>query len=584
MDFRGKPLRYPGSRGVGHKLPLWRNRRDPTDRRAEMCMFGAQLAFDGRCIMASMMSDGGHHQEQTSYRLPPPGEGPAVGSAAVAAGGEEHIGAGDDRMGAGRLVGSRYRLLERLGAGGMGTVWRARDEVVDRDVAIKEPRVPEHFTPAEQRTAYARMQREARAAARIDHPSVVAIFDVVTEGERPWIVMELLHGRSLAEVLDEGTLAPPEAARIALAVLGALTAAHEAGVLHRDVKPGNVMIGRHERVVLTDFGIAQVEGEQKLTETGAFIGSPEYIAPERVLGRRPGPESDLWSLGVMLYQALEGVSPFRRQTTPSTLQAILLSELVTPQHSGGLTSVITGLLRKDPEERLTATDAKQLLYNVAHPPASPPPTRAATVLAGAPTATAEGRRRLWLAGAAAAVVLAVVIAVTLALTGDDLPDGWKRYEEYRMQLTVAAPADWTITTEDNLGDSTGAITGTRYTSLKGDMSLLVNRKQHVTETALGIGQRWEQENEAGTPPTGGSPAVASVTPTTHQGRDAALFTMTYSQAGEGTPRRLDKTLIVTTSKGERVTVAVDVPAGKSGEKIADDLLSKARSELRIDNL
>ncbi|MFF5636940.1 serine/threonine-protein kinase [Streptomyces sp. NPDC012825] len=216
----------------------------------------------------------------------------------------------------------------------MGTVWRARDEVVDRDVAVKEPRVPEHFSAAERRTAHERMRREARAAARIDHPSVVTLHDVVVEDGRPWIVRELLRGRSLAEILDEGTLDPREAARIGRAVLDALHAAHEAGVLHRDVKPGNVMVRRHGRVVLTDSGVAQVEGGQKLTETGSFIGSPEYLAPERVLGRRPGPESDLWSLGVTPYQAVEGVSPFRRQTTPSTLQAILLAELPRPGARG----------------------------------------------------------------------------------------------------------------------------------------------------------------------------------------------------------------------------------------------------------
>ncbi|MGI5484444.1 serine/threonine-protein kinase [Streptomyces lavendofoliae] len=551
-----------------------------------------------------MNNHGGRREEPTSYELPPP-----VPAARRAEGSAEEpreagkAGAAAPEAGAGRLVGGRYRLLERLGSGGMGTVWRARDEVVDRDVAVKEPRVPEHFTAAERHTAYLRMQREARAAARIDHPSVVAIHDVVTEGDSPWIVMELLRGKSLAEVLDEGTVPPQEAARIGSAVLGALAAAHEAGVLHRDVKPGNVMVGRHERVVLTDFGIAQMEGEQRLTETGGFVGSPEYVAPERVLGRRPGPESDLWSLGVTLYQAVEGVSPFRRQTTPSTLQAILLAELPPPQHSAELTAVLTGLLRKEPESRLTAQAALPMLRAAAAPPLPRPPASAsasAPVDAGAGAYSARGgrdgrddpaaarprslaRRLLRPLPLAAGAVLSAALLVVLLLPfgGDGPPEGWKRYEEYRMRVTVAAPADWTITTTDDTDSSDGVYLGTRYTSPKGDASLLVDKKEKTTETAMATAQRWKQEYETATPPAGGTAAVASVRATTEQGRDAAVLTVTYSKDEEGTPRRLSKTLVVINSRQERLTLGVDVPAGKSAEATAADLLDKARSEYRI---
>ncbi|MFJ6793792.1 serine/threonine-protein kinase [Streptomyces sp. NPDC091268] len=496
-------------------------------------------------------------------------------------------GAGPE-SGAGRLVGGRYRLLERLGAGGMGTVWRAHDEVVDRDVAIKEPRVPENFTPAERRTAHLRMEREARAAARIDHPSVVAIHDVVSEDGRPWIVMELLRGRSLAEALEEGTLAPQEAARIGLAVLGALTAAHEAGVLHRDVKPGNVMLGRHDRVVLTDFGIAQVEGEQKLTETGGFIGSPEYIAPERVLGRRPGPESDLWSLGVMLYQAVEGVSPFRRQTTPSTLQAILLAELPPPQQAGELAALLGGLLRKEPEGRLTAQGARPMLHalTAVAPKATAPyaPTRAA---GASPAQRAPAPVRRWLrsrTGMAAGATSAIaVLAVTLALvmSDDGVPDGWKRYDEYRMHLSVAAPADWTIKTHDDLDKEGGAYRGTSYTSPKEPVWIGVDRKEKVTETARAIADRWKSEHEKETPPPGGSPRVTKVESTTRQGRDAAVLTETYSQNSKEAPRRLLKTLIVVTSHQERLTLTVDVPDGKDASGKAEDLFDKALTTYQI---
>ncbi|MFJ8545000.1 serine/threonine-protein kinase [Streptomyces sp. NPDC093586] len=546
------------------------------------------------------MSSRSRQEEPTSYGLQPPAvPAPATGDAPAPAGGHEPTAArpphartetgADPQTGAGRLIGGRYRLLERLGAGGMGTVWRARDEVVERDVAVKEPQVPPNLGAAERRTAFLRIEREARAAARIDHPSVVTIHDVVTEGGRPWIVMELLRGKSLAELLDEGTLAPAEAARIGLAVLGALAAAHEAGVLHRDVKPGNVMVGRHDRVVLTDFGIAQVEGEQKLTETGAFIGSPEYIAPERVLGRRPGPESDLWSLGIMLYQAVEGVSPFRRQTTPSTLQAVLLAELPPPQNAGELTGLITGLLRKEPEGRLTAQAAQPLLHTLTLPVPPPPPTlrHPSAEPAGPAAATRQPvwRRNPRVSVAVAAAVALTVTAVTVVLTNqDDLPDGWKRYDEYRMNLSVAAPADWTITTEDDLGGENGPYRGTRYTSPKGDVSLLVDRKEKVTETPRAVADRWKQESEAAVPPTGGKPSVVGIESATHQGRDAAVVTESYSENSEGAPRRFRKVLIVTTSGQERLTLGVNLPDGKSARKTADDLLGKARASFRIRNL
>src|SRR5690606_18251909 len=210
---------------------------------------------------------------------------------------------------------------------------------------------------------------------------------------------------------EEGTLSPREAARVGLEVLGALEAAHAAGILHRDVKPDNVMLGRHDRVVLTDFGIAQIEGETNLTDTGGFVGSPEYIAPERVMGRRPGPASDLWSLGVVLYAATEGVSPFRRSNTPATLQSVLNA---TPAHpaaaQGPLAEVITALLDKDPARRPNAARVRVLLEAAANPPAPPAPTRIAQV--PVPGSGGKGIRlgRKALAGLGAAVVAAAVAA------------------------------------------------------------------------------------------------------------------------------------------------------------------------------
>ncbi|MBV1942007.1 protein kinase [Streptomyces sp. BV286] len=265
-----------------------------------------------------------------------------------------------------RVIAGRYRLLSPLGEGGMGTVWRARDEVLHREVAVKEVRAPGGLPGPDVERMYARLEREAWAAARVTNRNVVTVYDVATEDGRPWIVMELIRGIALSDLLDaEGPLSPQRAAHVGAEVLAALRAAHEAGVLHRDVKPGNVLMSNDGRVVLTDFGIATVEGSSALTMTGEVIGSPEFLAPERALGRTPGPESDLWSLGVLLYAAVEGNSPFRQNTPLSTLRAVVDEELPTPHRAGPLAPVIEGLLRKDPAERIPAADAEQDLRVVA---------------------------------------------------------------------------------------------------------------------------------------------------------------------------------------------------------------------------
>lgn len=265
----------------------------------------------------------------------------------------------------GRLIGGRYRLAERIGSGGMGTVWRAVDELVERDVAVKEPRLPGDPQDAAHQRAYNRLQREARAAARVEHPAAVAIHDVVVEDGLPWIVMELIRGESLHEVLQRGALPPAESARIGLAVVGALKAAHAKGIVHRDVKPANVLLGQHGRVVLTDFGIAHIQGEESITMSGEFVGSLEFIAPERMSGRGAGPAADLWSLGVCLYAAVEGWSPFRRTTLESTLAAILSAEPPEPEHAGPLGALIVRLLAKDPDERPDADEVVVALEAVA---------------------------------------------------------------------------------------------------------------------------------------------------------------------------------------------------------------------------
>ncbi|MEU6196966.1 serine/threonine-protein kinase [Streptomyces sp. NPDC047061] len=284
-----------------------------------------------------------------------------------------------------RVIAGRYRLLSPLGEGGMGTVWRARDEVLGRDVAVKEVRAPAGLPGYDVERMYARLEREAWAAARVANRNVVTVYDVAMEGGRPWIVMELIPGVSLADVLEaEGPMSPQRAAGIGAEVLSALRAAHAAGVLHRDVKPGNVLLSNDGRVVLTDFGIATVEGSSALTMTGEVVGSPEFLAPERALGRAFGPESDLWSLGVLLYAAVEGTSPFRQDTPLSTLRAVVDEELPPAYRAGPLAPVIEGLLRKDPAQRLSAEQAERDLRLVA---AGGTPSTAATVPVPAPYET-----------------------------------------------------------------------------------------------------------------------------------------------------------------------------------------------------
>ncbi|MGW0813499.1 protein kinase domain-containing protein [Streptomyces viridiviolaceus] len=266
----------------------------------------------------------------------------------------------------GRLVASRYRLGESIGSGGMGRVWRAHDEVLHRSVAIKELTAAHYVSESDQAILLARTRGEARAAARINHSAVVTVHDVLEHDGRPWIVMELVEGRSLADaVKDEERVEPREAARIGLWVLRALRAAHTAGVLHRDVKPGNVLLSHDGRVLLTDFGIAQIEGDSTITRTGEVVGSVDYLAPERVRGHDPGPASDLWALGATLYTAVEGRSPFRRTSPLSTMQAVVEEEAPEPRYAGPLAPVISALLRKDPATRPDATEAEQMLAEAA---------------------------------------------------------------------------------------------------------------------------------------------------------------------------------------------------------------------------
>lgn len=368
------------------------------------------------------------------------GAGTAAAPAGTAAG----------AAGADVLIAGRYRLLSRLGEGGMGTVWRAHDEILHREVAVKEVRAPAGLGSDDVTRMYGRLEREAWAAARIHDRSVITVHDVVVADDRPWIVMELIRGQSLADLLRAGGPLPPrQAARIGAEVLGALRAAHAAGVEHRDVKPANVLLSDDGRVVLSDFGIAMVEGSTALTMTGEVVGSPEYLPPERALGRSSGPESDLWSLGVLLYAAVEGISPFRHDTALSTLRAVVEQEPPTPTRAGPLSPVISGLLRKEPAERTPAAEVAAALGDIAGgtdvtaaasrqptgeesgPAVGLRPEGASTATAASPAGRPAGRRAapapprrqraaaFVAVGAAACLLIAGGLAYAFAGNGDD---------------------------------------------------------------------------------------------------------------------------------------------------------------------
>jgi hypothetical protein len=357
----------------------------------------------------------------------------------------------------GRLVGGRFELLARLGAGGMGTVWRARDLELHREVAIKEVRpvdaaLHEH-SPALAAQQRERVLRESRALARLQHPNVVSIYQILdAEGSPyPWIVMELVRGTSLQERLRHGPLTPQDAARIGRGVLGALRAAHAAGIHHRDVKPGNVLLRTDGSAVLTDFGIAALRDSATLTATGELIGSPEYIAPERLHGDETQTASDLWSLAMLLYVAVEGYHPLRRASTIATLAAVMTDPVPPPRRAGPLASALTAVLVADPAARphgeqldrmLAAAEAGTPMpagppqypqqypqpYSPSGRQSYPQPGPVASGQFSAPVSAPGRRRTAVLAGIAAVAAAAIAATVVLVVsrtgtTGDGTTAG-----------------------------------------------------------------------------------------------------------------------------------------------------------------
>ncbi len=493
-----------------------------------------------------------------------------------------------------RLIAGRYRLLGKLGHGGMGTVWRAKDETVDREVAVKEPRVPDHLPEREQATAFERMRREARAAARLDHPAVVNVHDVAVVDGRPWIVMELVRGRSLGDALQEGTLGAREAAKIGLEVLGALEAAHAAGILHRDVKPDNVLLGRHDRVVLTDFGIAQIEGETSLTDTGGFVGSPEYIAPERVLGQRPGPASDLWSLGVVLYAATEGVSPFRRSNTPATLQSVLNATPAAPASAPGpLADAINGLLQKDPARRPNAAQVRALLETAANPPAPSPPTQIVS-RTEAPQRRFRPGRKGWFGLGAVVAAAAVTAYLTIANPfAGPLPGGWKTEHEKDVAATLAVPAAYQRSVPDRKTDKGHWVT---YTDLSGSIwiGLTLDRKAEDTTNDIAgsaAAEMYDDDTEfkqSGSyslsmpdgPGTKTKPDNA-----TFRGNKAAQNTVVYTTDDSRNPRPRElRILYYKTRGGDMYKLTVSYPGKGDFTERGREVATTAIANLDVDKL
>ncbi|WP_433371495.1 protein kinase domain-containing protein [Streptosporangium sp. CA-115845] len=318
----------------------------------------------------------------------------------------------------------RYRLRGPLGAGGMGTVWLAHDELLDRDVAVKEVILPAEADDTERARLCELVIREARIAARVRHPGIVTVHDVISQDGKPWLVMEVLYGRSLQEaVAEEGALPPARVASFGAEVLAALTFAHEAGVLHHDVKPANVFLHQDGHAVLTDFGVATLGGQATITSEGVVVGSPGYIAPERLRGEPGGPESDLWSFGAVLYTAVEGVPPHSGGTPMAVLAAVLTQDPRPPVLAGSLAPVLMSLLDQRPEARPDAASVAAMLAEVAADPSAadtrapipagtPDPGGAGSPRESSGPAPRPGRRRT--SGGPAAVLAGTVVACVLA--------------------------------------------------------------------------------------------------------------------------------------------------------------------------
>ncbi|MET8469956.1 serine/threonine-protein kinase [Streptomyces sp. NPDC006422] len=496
-----------------------------------------------------------------------------------------------------RVIAGRYRLEERIGRGGMGVVWRASDTLLGRQVAVKELGVDETLSDDEAEQQRERMLREARAVAQLQHPNVIVVHDVVLHEGHPYIVMDLVNGSSLADrIARDGPVDALQAARIGLALLRALRVAHAGGVLHRDLKPANVLLETATgRVVLTDFGIAQVEGATTLTESGGFVGSPEYTAPERMRGERSGVGADLWSLGALLCAALSGESPFRRDSLGGILHAVVYEEITPPEEAEPLLPVIRGLLERDPARRMTLDEAERLLRayiatGATPQPALPIPLVPRVLYTPAQVTVPAPRRRrvlstraLLLAAALVAAVVGAGIATAVLLAGQD--GGSPTPPPSTATVTTGSPTP-TVTVTRQQTPTPGAEAPQGYRTVADPAGFRFAVPAGFTRSVDGPriyymspGGTYRIGVRTGSAPDGGPGAAqrrsaadgernnpgyrdAKVTDTSHNGHAAALWEFTWDgfDAAEGARRTVD---LCWEEAGRMYDVWVSAPVGRA---------------------
>lgn len=487
------------------------------------------------------------------------------------------------------LLAGRYRLTTELGRGGMGVVWQATDELLHREVAVKEVHFPADLPADDRDRLAARTLREARAVAAVETPAAVRVFDIVEQDGRPWIVMELVRGRTLTAVLRERSGLPPaEVATIGLALLDALETAHGAGVLHRDVKPSNVLIGDDGRVALTDFGIATVDGDGDTTTTGVIVGSPSYVAPERVHGERSTPSADLWSLGATLWTAAEGRPPYGGDSPILVLTSVANTEAPTcPRAGGPLGDLLRRMMDRDPGRRPDTRTVRAELEAIrdddtalltepypagpettevlpvafdrttviepaatssharpaaetAPPAPAPAPATPATAPAGpAPHRSRHGVLVALIGVAAIAVVVAALLLTTPWSSSDDTsnPRAGRDTKQSAPTAPKAAPAGWTSYRDPQLGwtvsvpkgwTQSTASDGTRFTDPAGGRYLLVATRYPAGSSAVGA---WEDSERAFQSSHADYQRIRLEGIDVTGARDAADWEFTYSENG-----------------------------------------------------
>ena len=455
-------------------------------------------------------------------------------------------------------IGGRYLLRDELGRGAMGVVWRAHDTTLNRDVALKEIELPVAVDAAEREALQARVMREARAAARLSSPSAVTVFDVVEEDGRPWIVMELVSAETLLDRVESaGPLDAVAAGRLGLGLVDALEAAHSAGIVHRDVKPANVMVTESGEAKLADFGIASLKDDPKITATGLVLGSPSYMAPEQAHTQASGPAADMWSLGATLYFAVEGRPPFDKGGALPTLTAVIEDDPPAPHRAGALAPVIQGLLKKDPGARPDHAHVRDALRRVVD--GEPAPDAAPTIPAGvdvspgtrprpAPAVASRpaGPRRATLLAIGAGIVLvaSIVLLVVSQLTSSDSPNGrapgaaqesdqtpggraravpasWETYKDPTTGWSIARPPEWEAIPASTDGTSidfrdpvSHAYLRVDWTTTPGDDAVAAWRAQAAAFASSHTGY-----SEIG------------IAPATFDGWPAATWEFTYTESG-----------------------------------------------------